>query len=206
MIMHKKIAGQPLLLAFGITTLVIAGLVGSDVYAQSNQVTASNLCENQATILNGRTSLLQAYKAKEDTKYKLERNKWAVRISYGAQWVPKDAEKARDSLYKYDDLHRELNKELDKQINDYKYLLDSPLDCTTEPNKLAVAQKVNELTGMVEGKAESGQALLEKLKYAEVKHANGDFKKTSENLVKSMHKAKKKSPKPSNQKLELKNY
>ena len=159
-------------------------------------------CQEQIALVNYRADLLVAYKKSENIKYQTLRNKWATRISYAAQWVPKDAEKTRKSLYEYDDLHAATNKELSKQINSYRFLQNRPLDCSNA-RKAELARRVEDIKGLKGKKVVSGNALINQYKKKETKFLKNNFKKTSEKMVNKLHKVKTKDPAPKHPKLRV---
>jgi hypothetical protein len=155
-------------------------------------------CESQAAVINARSALLGKVKESGDSRYELVRKKWDNRIAYAGQWVKSDAVEARDDLYKYDELHRSLNEEIDRQVGIYSNISQSPLQCSDDNAKKQVAEKFKAAT--------SDQKSLEKVKKDETKHANGDFKKSTSKMVKSLTKAKEKRPAAEGAKLEVKAY
>lgn len=178
-------------------------------YTHTNRVNAENdnqkstACEKRVTLLNNRSQLLSRYKETQEKQFQRERKKWVTRIGYASQWTEGDAKKARDSLYKYDDLHKKLTSELDSQINSYKYLETQPLDCS-DANKPAVKGKLVEVRGIKGKKAVSGQALIAKLKKEESDYAKGDFKKDTSRMVDSLHKEKQSHRTPKQKPFEIK--
>ncbi len=124
---------QSLFLCLLATTVVTVPSLNASATSSSkskNQTNSGQTCDQKIAKLNYRSSLLEIYKKSENGKHAALHKVWATRISYAGQWVPKDAEKARESLYKYDALHAVTEKEINKQIQDYKYLQKSPLDCS----------------------------------------------------------------------------
>lgn len=190
----------------GATAVIVISLMLSikHVTAQNSAAVSNEVCERQAAIVSSRSTILKTYKSQEDKEYKLKREKWATRIEYAGQWTKGSAEDAREALYKYDELHKAFNTELDNQIQQYEPLLNAPLECTNDQKKAEVKQKVDELKGIKDGKAVSGQALIEKLKRDETNFANKEFKKTTDKLIKEMRKAKEDNPVPNGPKLEVK--
>lgn len=182
----------------GLFLLVVVGAGSAVVYAQNNNSAqkANISCDQKVGVVNFRSKILGAYKSSEDSQYKRERKKLASRIAYAGQWVPKDAEKAREKLYKYDELHKSLNTELDKQIKNYQYLETDPLDCS-DAKKDLLSKKLDEINGVKDKKIVGGQALIRQKKNEQQAYVRGDLKSANDNLVKKMHKAKSKHPKPS---------
>ncbi len=169
------------------------------------QSTASELhsCKQKISKLNYRSALLGIYKKSENKKHQALHKKWAPRISYAGQWVPKYAENTRDSLYEYDELHAISEKEINKQIQDYKYLSKTPLVCTKN-NLSTVTKKLEELQGIKNKKVVGGQALISQNKKKETEFLKKDFKKSSDKMVKKLHKEKSKHPKPQHPRLDVK--
>lgn len=160
--------------------------------------TKTPTCQQQVQQVNYRSSILAAYKQTQDKRFNSIHNQWATRIGYAAQWVPGDAQKTRDTLYKYDATHEKLDKDLSAQITAYKSLQTHPLTCSkADQAKLKVRMKD------IQGK-KSGNALLKKDKTAETKFANGEFKQSKTTLLQKLHQARVKHPQPSHPKLAVK--
>lgn len=181
----------------GLFILVAISSTSSSVYAASIPQT----CKQKVAKLNYRSALLEVYKKSENGKHEALHKKWATRISYAGQWVPKDAEKARESLYKYDALHAITEKEIDKQIQDYSYLKNSPLDCSKTDAKVLVA-KFEDVRGIKDKKVVGGQSLIAQDKTNETVFLKKDFKKSTDSLINKLHKEKSKHPKPQHPKVE----
>lgn len=162
-------------------------------------------CEKQLRTVNYRSAALAVYQASENKKYQAVRSKWSERVSYAGLWVPKDAEKARESIYRYDVLRTKTNRELNKQVERYKSLQNKPLDCSVA-NLANVEKHLAEIKGNANKKQPKGSALIGQLKQTETNYAKGDFKKDMEKVVKKMHDRKKKQPKPEFEKLYIKPY
>jgi hypothetical protein len=160
-------------------------------------------CKQQAALLNYRSQLLQVYKKSEDKKYQALHQRWAARISYAGQWVPKDAEKTRDSLYGYVSLHAVTAKEVDKQIKAFRYLEKAPLDCTAA-KKAALAKALDAAKGLQGKQVVGGNALISQDKQQETTYLKKDFKKSSDSLIKKLHQEKAKHPQPEFPKLSVK--
>jgi hypothetical protein len=143
-------------------------------------------CNNTAAVLNSRSKRLSDYKKSEDSHYKKLRDNWSGRIAYASMWTPDSAKKSRDDLYKYDRLVKAFDKELDKQIKDFKYLEKTPTDCTTAHR--------TELKKLI-GDARSGHATLEKNRTAVVAFLRGDFKDDMKSMITKLHIEKKKDAK-----------
>ncbi|MDB5170316.1 MAG: hypothetical protein JWO35_10 [Candidatus Saccharibacteria bacterium] len=164
---------------------------------------SSETCEQKVAKLNYRSELLEIYQKSENDKYTAVHKKWATRISYAGQWIPKDAEKTRESLYEYDALHAATDKEVNKQIGDYRYLEKSPLNCSK--SKVAtLTKKLDEVKGLKNNKVVGGNALIGQHKKAESEFLKKDFKKSSDGLIQKLHKEKSKHPKPQHPKTDVK--
>lgn len=150
-------------------------------------------CQKEAALINYRSSLLTSYKKKENNRYEVFRNRWAGRIQYASQWLTQDAEKARDSLYAYDALHAKTNAELDKQITQFSVYEKDPVGCDASDKA-----RYDTALAAAHGSKKSltGNALIRQLKDKESEYQRKDFKKSSDELIKKLHKAKKKHPSP----------
>lgn len=163
--------------------------------AQAQNPNEKLKCNQQVALINLRSQLLASYKLSEEKQYKVFRKKWANRITYAGQWVPKESVKARDALYKYDSLHKSLIDEVDKQIKEFQYLETDPVSCA-EDKKNTLAIKLEEVNGMDGKKVVGGQALIEKKKKEELKFEKSKFKKATGKMIKKLHAAKEKNPAP----------
>lgn len=208
MMMFKQLSKTNIIIvavmAASLVLLVVVPQAGKYLVSAQANVTSSD-CEVKVTILNNRSKLLEKYKQSETKKYKLVRDKWSNRVAYASRWVEGDAAKARNSLYNYDKLHENLEKEIDKQIGDYKYLEENPLDCT-DSKKAELEDKLKQVAGREGKKVIGGQAMIEQLKNAETKHAQVDFKQTTTEMVDNLHKAKQKHPSPKKDAFEVQKY
>ncbi len=177
--------------------VLAATMAGSQLLVRAQQTAVGNdgACTQQVALVNNRSRLLTSYKQGEERSYKQTRKKTASRITYAGQWVPKEAEQARSALYRYDDLHRSLIQEVDKQIEAYKYLETDPLDCS-DAKKQLLNEKVLEITGTKDRKAVSGQALLQQKKRDATKHVNDAFNEANKRMIKKLHDAKENGNKP----------
>lgn len=198
----------------GIMVATVSGLAIAQstdslpVFAQqqsTNGLEKSSVCEMRVTLLNNRSKLLLSYQKNSNQKYVSERNKAAKRISYAGKWVPQEAESAREKLYYLDTLHRNLDKELEKQIDQYRYLESQPLDCSTE-KRAELIKKLKEVNGVENKQVVSGQSLIEKLENQEKKYMNGDFEKDQKTLVEKLHQKKAVEPYNKNQMIEVTDY
>jgi hypothetical protein len=160
-------------------------------------------CDQKLALVNYRSDILMNYKRRENSRYNTARAQWANRISYASQWIPKDATKARTKLYKYDALHKATDQELDRQIATYRSLSTHPLDCTAA-HQAELARRIADIHGLQGKKAVSGNALIAQKKKQETKFYKGDLRKTNASLVKKLHKAKHKHPKPKHGKIDVK--
>ncbi len=106
-------------------------------------------------------------------------------------------------MYKYDALHAITEKEINKQIQDYAYLKNTPLDCSTTDAKVLVA-KFEDVRGLKGKKVVGGQALIAQDKKNETLFLKKDFKKSNDTLIKKLHKEKSKHPKSQHPKTEVK--
>lgn len=198
--MVKKMTSSILkLLSIGCVLAVVIALQ----LATAEAATAKkSTCEEKIALINYRSDLLAVYKKTEDKQYQAFYKKWSNRISYAAQWVPKDAEKARAVLYEYDALHAATNKELDKQIRIYRFLGTQPLSCTNiKPVELS--KRLEEVNGLKDKKVVGGNALISQHKQQETEFLKKDYRKASEKMIHKLHKAKSKHPKPEHPKLRI---
>lgn len=182
--------------------LIAAVTVQSTAVYAAGRPTAKT-CEEQIAAVNYRADLLIAYKKSENQKYQAVRKKWVNRIAYAAQWVPKDAAKTRDSLYKYDAFHAATITEVSTQIKLYRTLEKRPLTCSSAM-KGERARRLAAVKGLEGKKVVGGNALINQLQRKETKFLTKDFKKTSDKLVHKLHKEKRKHPKPEHAKLYVK--
>jgi hypothetical protein len=193
MIRRRFVQNLSLLLLLG--GLMIVPATTSAASKSNGVISARKTCEQQANIVNYRSTLLKTYKDTQDKRYQRNYNQWATRIRYAGQWVPNDARKARENLYKYRQLHKTMLNEIDRQIQAYQYLETSPLDCSAA-SKDALAKKVAEVHGVKNKKAVSGNALINKYQNQEVAFANKDMQKSNQKMIKNLHKEKRKHPTP----------
>lgn len=164
---------------------------------------ADTSCQKQLDLVNYRSSILRSYRQTEAKKYRTQRDQWAARISYASQWVSKDAQKAREALYKYDALHAATDGELAKQINANLYLETKPLDCSAA-KQAQVARKLDEIRGYQGKKIVGGNALITKQKKLETRYYKKDFSKASAAMMRKLQAAKAKHPQPTQPKMSIK--
>lgn len=180
--------------------LILAGFTLSFMVAavspSAAAATSDAVCEQKIATINYRSELLEVYRKESDAKYQTTHKKWANYISYAGQWVPKDAEKTRASLYAYDTLHAKTNQEVDKQIAANRYLEKQPLTCAAGMRSL-VDTKLNEIAGLKGKKAVSGNALIAHNNAEETAYFQKDFKNSTNRLIARLHKAKLKHQQPS---------
>lgn len=179
-----------------VTVLVVFSLLLNGMF-KVDAAPEKSTCEKQVPFLNLRAQLLERLRYKQDQAYLSKRKVWSQRIAYSGQWVPKDAEKAREALYKYDQAHKAYSDELDKQKDIFIPLETNPLNCTDA--KKADREKYYKLSkgeSKNKGKDLSGQYKLFRLAKNETKYSKQEFKKVSEKMMKNQQKAKKKNPKP----------
>ena len=159
-------------------------------------------CRQQVKLINYRSKLLEKYKESQQNDYTAYRTKWAERISYAGQWIPQQAQEARTELYRYDKLHADTTKEIDRQIKAYRYLEEKPLDCSAA-KRAELVKKMDEVQGIKDGKAVGGNALIKQYEDKE-KEFLDQLRETNGSLVSSLHKAKEKQPEPKHAKTPVK--
>lgn len=172
--------------------------------AEAGKKPAPVTCSQQVALVKYRSDLLTVYKQSDHAKYKTFRQQWANRIVYASQWVPEDARKTRESLYKYDALHARNLKEIDAQIRAAAGLKKAALGCSGA-QKAVLRQKLVDIKGVKDGRVVGGNALISQNKREETKFQNNEFKKSRETLIRKLHAAKVAHPTPQHkQKFEIK--
>ena len=190
--------------------LAVAMITPLVVMAQNKESTPEIViddatCAQRVGLLNYRSQLLLSYKDTEAQQYATYRKKWSTRVAYAGQWVKQDAEAARSKLYEMDRFHKVFISEIDKQIDDYRPLETAPLSCAPEQRD-EVIKKLTEVQGLDGKKAVGGHALIQEKKKAFVQARKNTFEPASKELVERLHAAKKKTPNPDAQQIEVINY
>ncbi len=162
-------------------------------------------CSQRIGVLNYRSQLLTSYKDTEERRYESYRKKWSTRIAYAGQWVKEDAESMRSNLYEMDRYHKVFISEVDKQAEDYRYLETAPLNCSAEMREQVLA-KLTEVQGAPKGKPIGGHALIQKKKREFVQLQKNKFEPGAESLIEQLHKAKRKTPNPKTEQIEILKY
>jgi hypothetical protein len=159
-------------------------------------------CPQKISRIKYRAVLLGEYKKTEQKRYSVFHKRWQARIVSAGQWVPKDAEKTRDSLYTADKLHASISKEIESQIAESQKLTDIKLDCTPA-HHAEIIQQLNSIQGLRDGKVVGGNARINQLQKIESKYQDEDFHKQAFAMLDRLHAEKAKHPKPSHAKLKV---
>lgn len=179
----------------------------------TGHVQAATSCDQQAAVINGRSKLLAVYKRSDDDRYRAFHKRWATRISYASQWVPKDAAALTASLETADSLHAATSQELQTQILAYKQFEARPLTCSSAHQAL-IKQKLADINGFTvkpptginafiqravhhkSRRVAGGAALIVQDRQAETEWLHKDFDKKSETMLRKLRKQRHKHPEP----------